>query len=1682
LARERKTASGTNKYLVGYYVPDEKGTAPTENAILEQLMKLLPEYMVPSALVKMDILPFTLNGKLDKRALPDPDFYESENYIVPGTDLEKKLCGIYSGVLGLDGTPISTHQNFFRMGGNSILCIQLKGRLKQLDEFKHISVADLFKYNSINKLIQSIQEDQPTAYKLSHKQTISGDHEIAIIGFSGAFSGAKNVEQYWQLIASQQEGIRFYSKEECDQLGIEEILWENPDYIPVEGKVEDIEFFDPFFWEMSPNEAKLLDPQIRKFLEHCWFALESSGYAPQRKQQNIGVFAGSGYSNYFHDNILHGELAGQVNTWEASIANSKDALATKTAFLLGLSGPANSINTACSTGLVAVIEACRHLMLGTCNMALAGGVSLSMPGQVGYIYEEGMILSKDGHCRTFDMESTGTTGGSGVGVILLKRLEDAIRDKDQIAGVIKGYATNNDGDRKTGYTAPSLIGQSECIINAQSMAGISSDQIDYVECHGTATHLGDPIEIQALGEAFKFNRSGKNISKHKTVLGAVKANIGHTDSAAGTAGLIKVICMLQHQLIPGQVNFREPNPELQMDQAGFEIITQNKAWAASRDTQRMAGVSSFGVGGTNAHLIVGDYFPVKNHKEEVVEVANGLTGQHLCAIKYIIPLSAKSRRSLEYYKMALKEYLVNAIEQKLPLRLTDIAYTLERRRAKFDIRSAYCISGIEELLSKLGAGDAFAETNTENLNKLVFMFPGQGAQYTQMAKNLYDNDRFFKSVIDQCITLANPYLPVDLFKVLYPTEGFSDYDINETQWTQISLFIIEYALAKYLAHTGVVATAFIGHSLGEFVAATLAGVFTLEDAIKIIIARGKLMQGMQAGSMLAINAGEDRVREMLQGYECEISVINSPEDVVVSGHDPNIQKLQAHLQKHDIPTVLINATVAAHSILMDQASLEFEKLMAGVSLHKPTKDFISNVTGELAGDEVTSPGYWRKHLRNTVQFAKGIDHLSKKYNYRVSFIEVGTGKGLCYFINRYKTINGYTSLQTIQLLPAAKELRKDADTTFPEMACLEDLKTLLWMNGILEKANSPELFVQAKLLTDLPNYQFDYQKCWLERGIGQEVKKFNSINEMFYERSWERARLKRSSSGMEKLKQDHNLVLINNAGSSKNEIEVLLEILQGHCINMSHAFHQTPDNSGATAGFDFGNPLDMETILREKSFNNPINRIIYVSPSIDLNNPALDIFAIRNIFSWLKDTGNEISTFISISFDNFDITGHENLQQKPSVIYGVTKSIPFEYFTSGTRAFHLDFSAGDPYYKKMILPALAQNEEKDFFAIRGKYQWFPNYQHLEGFFNIPIKAMNGLPSNSPVFLITGGLGGIGYGFADYLSQKEDRSTIILLGRSEEINLREDYKERLAGLRNTRHQVIYAALDIGNKHAADKLQNLLSVYHITKIEMVLHAAGISAKSALFEKTRDDIEQVIDPKIKGVENLVALALFVPVNKLVCCSSVTSIIPSLGNMEYTAANLYMDELCSRSHPGISHMLSINLNQVSDTGMAIDFIKSSTTNDGLSLNSIRSDEFPGIVEKLSDAENGNNIILSRYDFNGEYYQNTRLFEHLNDHLNRSDIAEIKITEENYSEKEYQIACIIGEALGIEEISLHDNFFRLGGNSILAIHVSHRLSKALNCDIFVADLFKHKTVSNLKSFLENKINNGTIIGQEIEI
>ncbi|MFN6570005.1 beta-ketoacyl synthase N-terminal-like domain-containing protein [Dendronalium sp. ChiSLP03b] len=870
--------------------------------------------------------------------------------------------------------------------------------------------------------------------------------EVAIIGLSGRFPGAKDTDEFWHNLINGVESISSFSDEELLSEGIDQASLDNPDYVKAGSVLTDVEKFDAAFFGYTPREAEIIDPQHRLFLECAWQALENAGYNSQTYESPIGVFASAGMNNYLLNN-LYGNR--ELLETSAIAANDKDHLSTLVSYKLNLTGPSITVQTTCSSSLVAVHLACQSLLSGDCEMALAGGVSIPLPQKTGYLYQQGGILSPDGHCRAFDAKAQGMVVGAGAGIVVLKRLENALADGDRIYAVIKGSAINNDGSLKVGYTAPSVEGQAKVIQAAQVMAEVAAETITYIEAHGTATALGDPIEIAALTQAFRTSTDEKQFC----AIGSVKTNIGHLDTAAGVTGLIKTALALKHQMLPPSLNFEQPHPKIDFDNSPFYVNTQLTEWKTS-GTLRRAGVSSFGIGGTNAHVIL----------EQAPDVATSESSRS----SQLLLLSAKTNSALETMTANLAEYL----QQHPNLNLADVAYTLQvGRRTHKHRRMLVCHEQAEAVVALQTLEPKQVLTHSQELTRPVtFLFPGQGSQYVNMAQELYQVEPTFQQEVDRCAELLEPHLGLDLRTVLYPTEDLAvaTQQLNQTYLTQPAIFVIEYALAKLWMSWGIQPEAMIGHSIGEYVAACLAGVFSLEDALALVAARGRLMQQLPPGSMLAVPLPEKEIQPFLNS-ELSLATINTPSMCVVAGTTTAVTSLHNHLTSQGVECRPLHTSHAFHSAMMEPILLTFTELVKGCRLNPPQIPYISNVSGTWITDtEATDPNYWAKHLRQTVQFAQGIEELLQESD-RL-FLEVGPGRTLSTFILRHP------SKKSEQITLASLRHPQDQQS---DVACLQNTLGQLWLAGV--QIDWSGLYTdEHRQRLSLPTYPFEGQRYWIE--------------------------------------------------------------------------------------------------------------------------------------------------------------------------------------------------------------------------------------------------------------------------------------------------------------------------------------------------------------------------------------------------------------------------------------------------------------------------------------------------------------------------------------------------------------------------------------------------------------------------
>ncbi|AOT10638.1 type I polyketide synthase [Pseudoalteromonas luteoviolacea] len=879
---------------------------------------------------------------------------------------------------------------------------------------------------------------------------MEASNDIAVIAMTGRFPGAESVEDFWQNLSQGVESVKFFDHEELKGMGIDEHLLDNPKFVAADAVLDDLDQFDARFFNISPREAEITDPQQRLFLEASWEVMEKAGYAPEKYDGVVGVYAGTALSGYMMRNLKSNRgLIERVGTFKTMLANDKDFLSTKVSYQMGLTGPSVNVNTLCSSSAVAIHLAVESLLNFQTDLSIAGGVSFQITRNEAFFYQEGNIGAPDGHCRAFDERAAGTVSGSGLGVLVLKRLEEAVEDGDNILAVIKGTAINNDGSDKASYTAPSAEGQASVITAAQEMAGVEPESVTYIEAHGTGTNLGDPIEVSGLTKSFQRQTEETGFC----ALGSVKTNIGHLVTAGGVASVIKTVLALQHRQIPASLNFERPNPKIDFENSPFFVNTELREWESRMGYPLRAGVSSFGIGGTNAHIVL----------EEAPVVEEGDQGRSAL----FFPLSAKTDTALDTMKKNLAEFISN----NPGVSLADVAYTLQVGRNDFEHRQGFVSSNEEQLLSQLRGESfdgVFVSQQKSTDRAVVFLFPGQGSQYPDMAKSLYQTEVVFAEYVDNCAEILLPILGEDIRNVIFGDDkALVEEKLSQTQFTQPALFVIEYALAKLWQHWGIEPEAMMGHSIGEYVAACLSGVFSLNDALNIVVKRGQLMNAMAPGAMLSVNLAASEVTEQLSD-DLWLAAENSDGLSVVSGTEAAIEQLEAKLAKQGIEAKRLRTSHGFHSGMMDPALAEFTACLEQIEFAELTIPFISNVTGDwITAEQATDVNYWVDHLRQPVQFAGGLTVLAEDEERLL--LEVGPGQSLQQLAKRHSAAS---SLRMVSSLPVAKQASQAEQQLTKAVANL-------WLAGT-NVSWSSYYETQKRLRLELPTYPFERQRYWIE--------------------------------------------------------------------------------------------------------------------------------------------------------------------------------------------------------------------------------------------------------------------------------------------------------------------------------------------------------------------------------------------------------------------------------------------------------------------------------------------------------------------------------------------------------------------------------------------------------------------------
>lgn len=1347
--------------------------------------------------------------------------------------------------------------------------------------------------------------------------------DIAIIGMSGRFPGADTLDAFWKNLRDGVESITFFSDEQLTAAGVDAALHHQPSYVKASGVLSDIEQFDAHFFGYSPGEATIIDPQHRLFLECASAAIEHAGYDPERYRGLIGVYAGTGMNTYLYNNLYGWEShADPDEDYRTMIASDKDFLATRVSYKLNLKGPSVTVQTACSTSLVAVHLACQSLRGGECDIALAGGVSLRVPHQAGYLYQEGMILSPDGHCRAFDADARGTVMGSGVGVVVLKLLTDALADGDPIHAIIKGSTINNDGALKAGYTAPNLDAQAAVIVEAQGIAGVAPDSISYVETHGTGTPIGDPIEISALTKAFHTGTDRKRFC----AIGSVKTNIGHLDAAAGMAGLIKTVLSLQHKQIPPSLNFETPNARINFDDTPFYVNTELSEWHTQGEPRR-AGISSFGIGGTNVHVIM--------------EEAPSIPSPGATRPWQLLPLSAKTDSALTAVSNNLAAYLTDNTHENL----ADVAFTLQVGRRLFPQRQFLICRNREDAidaLSNLDSGRIFRGASELVSRSVAAMFTGQGAQYVNMTAELYRTEPVFRQYVDQCCALLIPQLGLDLRSVIYETEEGqleeTTQKLNQTYLAQPALFTIEYALVKLWASWGVQPKAMIGHSIGEYVAACLAGVFSLEDALTLVAARGRLMQSLPGGAMLAVSCSEPEALSFLT-EDLSLAAVNTPTSCVISGSTEAVDRLSQRLERRGITWRQLHTSHAFHSEMMEPILAPFMAQVRQISLNPPQIPYISNVTGTwITEAEATDPLYWARHLRQAVRFADGLSILLG--DPEMALLEIGPGRTLSTLAMRHP------SRSTDQVILASVRHPQDRQS---DVAFLLTSLGKLWLAGMPINWSGFSAQEQRQRVA-LPTYPFERQRYWIDRddtavmhrGKIADVRK-PEMADWFYTPSWKRAPLAPQQRGFLRHEAPW-LVFVDACGLGAELVQRLRQAGETVVVVQAAAEFTVIDENAY--GLNPVQAQDYDALLsalavagiRPLQIVHLWNVTSYKAASTTLATlEQLSSLAFNSLLFLAQALGRQylhdeiVITVISNHMQ--EVLGTELLSPLKALLLGPVRTIPLEYPQLQCRSVDIGYEPGDQNSSRvvdMVWSEVTVNPDDQIVAYRGSHRWVEAFTAV----SLPASSEPGIQVKpGGVYLITGGLGGIGFTLAQDLA-KQGQPRLILIGRTV-LPLREAWPQWLSdhAEADAVSQKIRRVQDLESLGAAvrvvsadvtsyEQMQQTVTqtVDLYGQINGVIHAAGVPGGGMIQRKTITNAAHVMMPKVKGTLALYAALQEIDLDFFVFCSSLNAILSRLGQVDYTAANAFLDAFV-HYYNGIRGQTAVCINWETwrETGMAV-------------------------------------------------------------------------------------------------------------------------------------------------------------------
>ncbi|WSM37967.1 SDR family NAD(P)-dependent oxidoreductase (plasmid) [Streptomyces cellulosae] len=1482
------------------------------------------------------------------------------------------------------------------------------------------------------------------------------DGRIAIIGMAGRFPGAESLNALWELLASGREVLSRFTEQELRASGVPEAEAAQPGYVPVKGILDDIAGFDSQLFGYSGLEASVIDPQQRIFLECAWTALEDAGCDPEGFTGSAAVFAGSMLSTYLIHNLLpRTDLKASLGVPLIFQGNAPDGLAPRVAYKFNLRGPAVNVQTACSTSLVAVHMAAQSLLSQECDLALAGGVSVTVPHRSGYLPAVSGIESPDGHCRPFSTDANGTVFSNGAGVVVLKRLADALADGDRVHAVILGSAINNDGARRAGYTAPGVAGQTAVIREALSMAGVSPRTIGYVEAHGTGTPIGDPIEVSALTAAYRAAAPDQD-ERAWCALGSAKANLGHLDAAAGVSGLIKTVLTLQHGQIPAAPHTGHPHPDLGLADSPFFIPDGLIEWPPAEGPRR-AAVSSFGIGGTNAHVIL----------EQAPAPQPRPAGQS-AVLPIALPISARTETALDTLASWLADHLTAHPRQHID----DIARTLRTGRRQLRRRRVVVAADTAEAAVALRGADrrdCVEATTVRDDAPVGFLLPGQGAQFPTMAVGLHRAHPVFRAALDECARLLEPQLGCNLVELL--RSGGEDA-LRRTSVTQPAVMAVSWALSRLWEHWGVRPRALLGHSLGEYTAALLSGVLELPDALALVSARGRLLEQAELGAMFAVALTESDALEAAERYGLDLAAVNGPQAAVLSGARQTVDRAMAALAERGLRPVRLPVDRAFHSALCEPAAERFAEEFTGLTLRAPLTPFVSNLTGDwITVEQATDPDYWVRQMRAPVRFHDGVRRMASLDDDLV-LVESGPGGVLTDLIRAVRD-TAFTPPRRARPPLPLRGRRSDQDEARAAVLSLADL----WTHGVAVRWEP--LGVGARV-TDLPGYPFERRPHWIEPHLpGEPAEPEPSASAVPSPEPTEASHAQvvwrplPSDDGTDPLdgRRWTWLVLLDRDGLAQPLVDLLTS--RGQIVTVVRPGTGYRRVRRGVYEIDPTEQAQYTKLLADlRSLVRTPTAVLYAwgigAAGTDETDGYFGLVRLARAMS-AESVVNEVRLGV-LTTGAFRTGPGEVPDPAAALLSGPVQVLPEEY--TNLRCTQLDLARGETpdETNATILVRTVLAAPAGLVALREGRLLGRAVEPVDR--PVPDAASSRL-RHGGTYLITGGLGGIGLALAGQLA-RTCAARLVLLGRRPAPEDGDSAADALRELRASGAEILTVQADVTDRNELAGALDLARE-RFGSVDGVVHAAGIPGGGSVELRTDEEMHAVLAPKTTGVRNLLAELRPGEAELLVLCSSLATLVPTYGQADYAAANSYLVAVAEAENTRADrYAVAVDWDMWARVGMASRAEVPADLRDfqqTMIAGALTPEQGARAFSALLEGPGGRAVVARAGT--GTAADGTIAFTPAQAPRPTTLQPRPELTAEYVAPRtgtEQRLAEIYAELLGMEEVGVNDDFLDLGGHSLLAARIVARLRTEFGVEVPARVFFEGGRVCDLAVEIEELI------------